>query len=233
MLNLLQILIKFPSADTFDATNTVALNGTGNSRYVGRHHSSEFGVTIAFAPVYLCFRPAGLAIESWNRAVPSNYYPASGLPSGVIGAVSSSSSNWTSIYSNLNTISTPVSITFRAGTVPKAADTIVDSGLNGLAHNNEAINTLSIGRLSGGLTYSGRAASFTMPADTSESGFMAVAEVDASGLYIDSNYNFNTGAIGTVTGCLSSSSDEAPAVPSSQITFEPLVATGPKGFTWL
>jgi hypothetical protein len=60
-----------------------------------------------------------------------------------------------------------VTITFPTGSMPSVGTTI--NYVNGLADNNEATNTVTIGVLKGGVSVSGQKASFTMP------GFSAVA----------------------------------------------------------
>lgn len=71
---------------------------------------------------------------------------------------------WSAALSNGNSTSSSVTLTFPSGIVPTVAETVLSSGSNGLADNNEATSTLTIGNLSGGVTYSGQQASLTLPA---------------------------------------------------------------------
>ena len=70
MQALLQMLTLPNVAQAGDITNTFVLNGNGGAGVdCWGITPGNWGVSSAFAPVYPWYRPAGLAIELYNRAV--------------------------------------------------------------------------------------------------------------------------------------------------------------------
>lgn len=173
MQALLQMLTVPNVAQAGVVTNTFVLNanGIGGVDYWGIT-PGNWGILSAFAPVYPWYRPAGLAIELYNRAVRGDYHACTGAPSGIYCAAFLSGGKWTAALSSANSTSTFMSIAFPTGTVPSAGATI--DHLKGLADNNEATNTVTIGELKGGVSVNGQKVSFTMPA------FSAVALLQAA-----------------------------------------------------
>jgi hypothetical protein len=126
---------------------------------------ANWGTNEDFAPVWPWLRPEALAIELYNSAVQGNYYPISGLPSGVYGAAfcPTGQAQCNVALSNSHSSSTAVSITFPSGTtVPTVGKTVLYT--NGMADNNEASNSVYIGSLPGGVSQSDQQVSFTAPA---------------------------------------------------------------------
>jgi hypothetical protein len=160
---LLQMLTVPNVAQAGYITNTYILNQSG---YRGVAFwgitPGNWGLSSAFAPVYPWYRPVGLAIELYNRAVQGDYHACFGAPSGISCAAFLSGGKWTAALSNANSTTTSVTITFPTGTVPSVGTTI--NNINGLADNNEATNTVTIGRLKGGVSVSGQEATLAMPA---------------------------------------------------------------------
>jgi hypothetical protein len=123
-----------------------------------------------FAPVWPWLRPIGQAVELYNDAVQVNgtdgdYHACTGAPSGVICAAfyNSSTNAYQLALVNTNTSNTSFSVTFPGGTtVPKVGEAINYS--SGMTDNNENSNSVTIGALSGGLSYSGQTATLTIPA---------------------------------------------------------------------
>ena len=136
------------------------------SEYLG---TDEFGLVAGnwgtdrdFAPSWPWLRPAGLAIELYNSVVSGDYHACSNVPSGIACAAfyNSAGSTWQAAMANSNPTSSPVSITFPAGTVPQFGEQIFYT--KGLSDNNEASNSVKIGSLS--TKASGQQVSFTIPA---------------------------------------------------------------------
>jgi hypothetical protein len=162
MQALLQMLTVPNVAQAGDITNTFALNGNGGGGVdFWGITPGNWGLLSAFAPVYPWYRPAGLAIELYNRAVQGDYHVCTGAPSGISCAAFLSGGKWTAALTNGNSTTTSVTITFPTGTVPSAGTTI--NYVNGMSDNNEATNTVTIGRLKGGVSVNGQVVSFTMP----------------------------------------------------------------------
>jgi hypothetical protein len=155
---------------------------------------NEFGLTPGnwgtnkdFAPVWPWLRPEALTIELYNSAVQGNYYPISGLPSGIHGAAfcPTGQAHCNVALSNANSSPTPVSITFPTDTtVPTAGKTVLYT--KGMADNNEASNSVSIGNLPDGVSQDGQQVSFTAPA------FSAVALLTDPNSHADSVSNPNS-----------------------------------------
>lgn len=163
MQALLQMLTVPNVAQAGDITNTFVLNSSGNGGVdLWGITPGSWGLSSAFAPVFPWYRPAGLAIELYNRAVRGDYHVCAGAPSGISCAAFSSGGKWTAALTNANSTTTSVTITFPTGTVPSVGTTI--NYLNGLSDNNEATNTVTIGSLKAGVSVNGQVASFTMPA---------------------------------------------------------------------
>jgi hypothetical protein len=172
MQALLQMLTVPNVAQAGDITNTFLLNQNGNGSVdFWGITPGNWGLSSAFAPVYPWYRPAGLAIELYNRSVQGDYHACTGAPSGINCAAFLSGGKWMAALSNAKGIATPVTITFPTGTVPVVGTTI--NYLKGMADNNEATNTVTIGSLKGGVSISGQIVNFTMPA------FSAVALLQA------------------------------------------------------
>ena len=173
MQALLQMLTVPNVAQAGDITNTFVLNQNGNGGVdFWGITPGNWGLSSAFAPVYPWYRPAGLAIELYNRAVQGDYHACTGAPSGINCAAFLSGGKLDSSFKLMQIrTATSVTITFPMGTVPSAGTTI--NYVNGLSDNNEATNTVTIGRLKGGVSISGQIVNFTMPA------FSAVALLQA------------------------------------------------------
>ena len=172
MQALLQMLTLPNVAQAGDITNTFLLNQNGNGSVdFWGITPGNWGLSSAFAPVYPWYRPAGLAIELYNRSVQGDYHACTGTPSRINCAAFLRDGRWTAALSNANGTATPVTITFPGGTVPSVGTTI--NYVKGMADNNEATNTVTIGRLKGGVSINGQVVSLTMPA------FSAVALVQA------------------------------------------------------
>jgi hypothetical protein len=160
---LLQVLTLPHIPQAGDVTNTFILNQNGyNGVDFWGITPGSWGLSSAFAPVYPWYRPVGLAIKLYNTAVRGDYHACAGAPSGIYCAAFLSGGKWTAALSNGNATPTPVGITFPAGTVPSVGTTI--NYVNGLSDNNEATNTVTIGRLKGDVSVKGQEVSFTMPA---------------------------------------------------------------------
>jgi hypothetical protein len=172
MQALLEMLTVPNVAQAGDITNTFVLNQSGNgSADMWGVTPGNWGLSSAFAPVYPWYRPAGLAIQLYNRAVRGDYHACTGTPSGISCAAFLSGKSWTAALASANSTATSVAITFPTGTVPSGGTTI--NSVNGLSDNNEATNTVTIGRLKGGVSVNGQVVSLTMPA------FSAVALLQA------------------------------------------------------
>ncbi len=172
MQALLQMLTLPNVAQAGDITNTYVLNQNGNGSVdCWGITPGNWGLSSSFAPVYPWYRPAGLAIELYNRSVQGDYHACTGAPSGINCAAFLSGGRWTAALSNANGTATPVTITFPTGTVPRVGTTI--NYVKGNADNNEATNTVTIGSLKDGVSFSGQVLSLTMPA------FSAVALLQA------------------------------------------------------
>jgi hypothetical protein len=170
---LLQMLTLPNVAQAGDVTNTFLLNGYGSGGVdCWGITPGNWGLSSAFAPVYPWYRPAGLAIELYNRAVRGDYHACTGTPSGVLCAAFLAGGKWTAALANANSAATAVTVTFPTGTVPSGGTII--KHVDGLADNNEATNTVTIGNLEGGVSVNGQKVSFTMPA------FSAVALLQAA-----------------------------------------------------
>jgi hypothetical protein len=181
---LLQMLTVPKVAQAGDITNTFVMNGNGNAGVdFWGITPGNWGLSSAFAPVYPWYRPAGLAIELYNRAVRGDYHACSGAPSGIYCAAFLSGGKWTAALASANSTTTAVTITFPTGNVPSVGTTI--NSANGLSDNNEATNTVTIGSIKGGVSVSGQKASFTMPA------YSAVALLQAATFTPRSNYSAN------------------------------------------
>ena len=87
-------------AQAGDITNTFVLNqnGDGSVDFWGIT-PGNWGLSSAFAPVYPWYRPAGLAIELYNRAVQGDYHACTGAPSGINCAAFLSGGKWTAALS--------------------------------------------------------------------------------------------------------------------------------------
>jgi hypothetical protein len=163
MQALLQMLTVPNVAQAGDITNTFVLNGNGGAGVdFWGITPSNWGLSSAFAPVYPWYRPAGLAIQLYNRTVRGDYHACTGTPSGISCAAFLSGKSWTAALASANSTATSVTITFPMGVMPSAAASV--NFLNGLSDNNEATNTVTIGRLKGGVSVSGQIVNFTIPA---------------------------------------------------------------------
>ena len=172
MQALLQMLTVPNVAQAGDITNTYILNQNGNGSVdCWGITPGNWGLSSAFAPVYPWYRPAGLAIQLYNRAVRGDYHACTGTPSGIYCAAFLSAGKWTAALTNGSSASTSLTIAFPAGTVPSIGATI--NYAKAMSDNNEATNTVTIGRLKGGVSIDGQVVSFTMPA------FSAVALLQA------------------------------------------------------
>lgn len=163
MQALLQMLSGPNVAQAGDITNTFVLSQSGNgSADMWGVTPGNWGVSSAFAPVYPWYRPAGLAIQLYNRAVRGDYHACIGMPSDIYCAAFLSGGKWTAALTNGNSATTSMTIAFPAGTVPSVGVTI--NYAKAISDNNEATNTVTIGRLKGGVSIKGQVVSFTMPA---------------------------------------------------------------------
>ena len=151
--------------------NLLPLHETYSLQEPGSNNVAEWGITpgnwgtaSAFAPTFPWFRPSGLAMELFNSAIANGagYYACTNAPSGIYCDAFKSGSSWTLVASNSNSTSTSFSVTFPSGTVPPVAATI--NYTSGLSDNNENSNSVTLGNLSGGVSYSGQTATLTMPA---------------------------------------------------------------------
>jgi hypothetical protein len=160
---LLQMLTLPNVPQAGEVTNTFLLNGNGCCGVdTWGVTPGNWGLSSAFAPIYPWYRPAGLAIELYNRAVRGDYHACTGAPSGVLCAAFLDAGKWTAALANANSSITPVTVTFPTGTVPSVGTTI--NHVAGLSDNNEATNTVTIGNLEGGVSVAGQVVSFKMPA---------------------------------------------------------------------
>jgi hypothetical protein len=163
MYTLLQMLTVPNVPQAGDVTNTFILNQNGfNGVDFWGITPGNWGLSSAFAPIYPWYRPAGLAIQLYNRAIRGDYHACTGAPSDVVCAAFLAGGNWTASLANANGTDTQVTITFPQGTVPSVGETI--NHVRGLADNNEATNTVTIGSLRGDVSVKGQEVSFTMPA---------------------------------------------------------------------
>ena len=167
MQALLQMLTVPNVAQAGDITNTFVLNGNGGAGVdFWGITPGNWGLSSAFAPVYPWYRPAGLAIQLYNRAVRGDYHACTGTPSDIYCAAFLSGGKWTAALTNGSSATTSMTIAFPAGTVPSVGATI--NYAKAMSDSNEATNTVTIGRLKGGVSINGQVVSFTMP------GFSAV-----------------------------------------------------------
>jgi hypothetical protein len=155
------------AAQSVSTTNMFQLNQPAYNGYdIWSAVAGWAGTDLDFAPVpnQPWLRPVALALELYNDAIGANgygYYPCTGAPSGVLCAGFGNGSQWTLAAVNTNTTSTSVSVTFPSGTVPTVADTV--NYTSGMTDNNENSNSVTIGSLSGGVSYNGQTATFTIP----------------------------------------------------------------------
>jgi hypothetical protein len=123
----------------------------------------NWGTNQNFAPVWPWLRPEALGIELYNSAVQGDYHACPGAPSEVYCAAFYANGTYQVALSNANSSATAVTITFPSGTIPPTVGKTV-LYTKGMADNNEASNSVYIGKLPGTVTRSGQQVSFTAPA---------------------------------------------------------------------
>ena len=161
-----------PPAQAWVAQHLFQLNQPNNAGVFRFSATAAYsGTDENFAPVWPWLNGQGLGLELYNKAVVvdsdqnGDYHAVTGLPSGVYCAAfaHSSTNNYQLACVNTNTTPTAVSVAFPSGAnVPTIADTV--NYTNGMADNNENSASLSIGSLSGGVSYNGQTGTFTIPA---------------------------------------------------------------------
>jgi hypothetical protein len=152
------------TSNQFLLPNTVG-NVSGTNYLLWGVSAGYAGTDEDFAPVWPWLRPNAQLLQLWNKVIGTNtnYNAVSLVPSGVLMAAFSRNNNYQ--VAGVNTNSTPVTIrvTFPPGTRPPSYAGTINYARD-LADNNENSSSTTLGPLTGGISYSGQTATFTVPA---------------------------------------------------------------------
>jgi hypothetical protein len=171
MQTLLLALTTASPAQAVTTTNQFQLNEPAYNGFLMWSTVAGYaGTDEDFAPVWPWLRPIGQAVQLYNEAVQvdgtdGDYHPCTGAPPGVLCAAfyNRGANAYQLAAVNTNTSDTSFSVTFPAGSsIPTVADAI--NYTTGMSDNNENSNSVKIGALSGGISYSGQTGTLTLPA---------------------------------------------------------------------